>query len=79
MDVWHWTPFVTLTLLAGLLAIPKEPIEAASVDGANRVQMYRYLILPMLLPVILITVFYTSYGFTKKHGRCLYVNKWWSR
>ena len=57
MDVWHWTPFVTLTLLAGLLAIPKEPIEAASVDGANRVQMYRYLILPMLLPVILITVF----------------------
>jgi multiple sugar transport system permease protein len=57
MDIWHWTPFVTLTLLAGLLAIPKEPIEAASVDGANRVQMYRYLILPMLLPVILITVF----------------------
>ena len=57
MEIWHWTPFVTLTLLAGLLAIPKEPIEAASVDGANRVQMYRYLILPMLLPVILITVF----------------------
>jgi multiple sugar transport system permease protein len=57
MDVWHWTPFVTLTLLAGLLAIPKEPVEAASVDGANRFQMYRYLILPMLLPVILITVF----------------------
>lgn len=57
MDIWHWTPFVTLTLLAGLLAIPKEPVEAASVDGANRFQMYRYLILPMLLPVILITVF----------------------
>ena len=57
MDVWHWTPFVTLTLLAGLLAIPREPIEAASVDGANTFQMYRYLILPMLLPVILITVF----------------------
>ena len=57
MDVWHWTPFVTLTLLAGLLAIPKEPIEAASVDGASRFQMYRYLIFPMLMPVILITVF----------------------
>jgi multiple sugar transport system permease protein len=57
MDVWHWTPFVTLTLLAGLLAIPREPIEAASVDGANTFQMYRFLIIPMLLPVILITVF----------------------
>ncbi|MEZ4583262.1 MAG: ABC transporter permease subunit [Caldilineaceae bacterium] len=41
MDIWHWTPFVTLTLLAGLTALPKEPMEQALVDGANRWQVLR--------------------------------------
>ena len=57
MDIWHWTPFVTLTLLAGLTAVPKEPLEQAQVDGANRWQVYRYLVIPMIMPVILTTVF----------------------
>jgi len=57
MDIWHWTPFVTLTLLAGLSALPKEPLEQALVDGANRWQIYRYLTIPMIMPVILTTVF----------------------
>jgi multiple sugar transport system permease protein len=57
MDIWHWTPFVTLTLLAGLTAVPKEPLEQALVDGANRWQIYRYLVIPMIMPVILTTVF----------------------
>lgn len=57
MDIWHWTPFVTLTLLAGLTAMPKEPLEQALVDGANRWQVYRYLTIPMMMPVILTTVF----------------------
>ena len=57
MDIWHWTPFVTLTLLAGLTAMPKEPLEQALVDGANRWQIYRYLTIPMIMPVILTTVF----------------------
>jgi multiple sugar transport system permease protein len=57
MDIWHWTPFVTLTLLAGLTALPKEPLEQALVDGANRWQIYRYLTIPMIMPVILTTVF----------------------
>jgi multiple sugar transport system permease protein len=57
MDIWHWTPFVTLTLLAGLTAVPKEPLEQALVDGANRWQIYRYLTIPMIMPVILTTVF----------------------
>ena len=52
MDIWHWTPFVTLTFLAGLTALPKEPLEQAQIDGANRWQIFRHLILPMLRPVI---------------------------
>lgn len=57
MDIWHWTPFVTLVMLAGLSAIPKEPLEQALVDGANRWQTLRYLTIPLMMPVILTTVF----------------------
>lgn len=57
MDIWHWTPFVTLTFLAGLGTIPKEPLEQARVDGANRWQIFRYLTIPMMMPVILTTLF----------------------
>jgi len=57
MDIWHWTPFVTLTLLAGLTSFPKEPFEAAKVDGANRWQVLRYVSLPLLTPVILTMLF----------------------
>ncbi len=57
MDIWHWTPFVTLTMLAGLTALPREPVEAAQVDGANRWQIFRHITLPLMRPVILTTVF----------------------
>jgi multiple sugar transport system permease protein len=57
MDIWHWTPFVTLTILAGLLAMPKEPQEQAMVDGANRLQIFRHLTIPMMMPILLTTVF----------------------
>lgn len=57
MDIWHWTPLVTLTLLAGLSALPKDPFEQAQIDGANRFQVFWYVTLPMLKPVILATVF----------------------
>lgn len=57
MDIWHWTPFVTLTILAGLLALPKEPQEQAMVDGANRWQIFRHLTIPMMMPILLTTIF----------------------
>lgn len=57
MDLWHWTPLVTLTLLAGLSAMPKEPFEQAQVDGANKFQIFWHITLPMLRPVLLTTVF----------------------
>jgi multiple sugar transport system permease protein len=57
MDVWHWTPLVTLTLLAALSSLPKEPFEQAQIDGANRLQVFWYVTLPLLKPAILATVF----------------------
>lgn len=50
-DTWQWTPFVFVVLLAALEGVPREPIEAALVDGANRRQVFRYVILPQLIPV----------------------------
>ena len=57
MDVWHWTPLVTLTLLAALSSLPREPFEQAQIDGASRFQIFRHVTLPMLKPAILATVF----------------------
>jgi multiple sugar transport system permease protein len=52
IDVWQWTPFITLALFAGLQALPVTPFRAAAVDGASAWQTFRYLTLPMLLPLI---------------------------
>jgi multiple sugar transport system permease protein len=57
MDIWHWTPLVTLTLLAALLSLPKEPFEQAQIDGASRRQIFWHITLPMIRPAILATVF----------------------
>ena len=56
VDVWQWTPFVFLVLLAGLQAIPQEPYEAALVDGSTPWQTFRYVTLPLLKPAILIAL-----------------------
>ncbi len=49
-DVWQWTPFMFLILLAGLQAIPRDYIEAARVDGASRWQLFRHVLFPLLAP-----------------------------
>lgn len=55
VDIWQWTPFFILILLAGLQALPREPLEAAAVDGAGGWEVLRSIKLPLLLPLILIT------------------------
>ncbi|MCM0018855.1 MAG: sugar ABC transporter permease [Tagaea sp.] len=55
VNVWHWTPFCYLLLLAGLQALPQDAIEAARVDGATAWQEFRYVTLPMMLPAIAVT------------------------
>ena len=56
VDIWEWTPMVTLIVLAGLASLPNEPYEAALVDGASELQVLRYITLPLLLPTIMIAV-----------------------
>jgi len=56
VDVWQWTPMITLIVLAGLAGLSDEPFEAARVDGASELQTLRYLTLPMIMPVILTAV-----------------------
>jgi multiple sugar transport system permease protein len=55
VDVWMWTPFVMIVLTAALATLPGEPFRAAQIDGASRWQVFRYLTLPMLMPVLLVT------------------------
>lgn len=55
-DIWQWTPFMVLIMLAGLRSLPKEPFEAAAIDGANAFQAFRRLTLPMLSKVIAVAV-----------------------
>lgn len=56
VDVWQWTPFMFLVLLAGLQAIPQEPYEAALIDGSSAWQTFRHVTLPLLQPAILIAL-----------------------
>lgn len=57
MDIWHWTPLVTLTLLAGLSTVPDEPLEQARIDGAGEWRIFWDIVLPFMKPVVLTTVF----------------------
>ncbi len=56
VDVWQWTPFMFLILLAGLQAIPQEPYEAALIDGSSAWQTFRHVTLPLLKPAILVAL-----------------------
>ncbi len=55
-DVWQWTPFMVLIMLAGLRALPREPFEAASIDGASSLQSFVFLTLPMMSKIIALAV-----------------------
>jgi multiple sugar transport system permease protein len=54
VDTWEMTPFIILVLLAGLSALPGDLYEAARIDGASRWQEFRYITLPLLLPILLL-------------------------
>jgi multiple sugar transport system permease protein len=56
VDVWHETSLMIVIILAGLTALPRDPIEAAAVDGANRWQAFWTVTLPLLMPVLLVAV-----------------------
>ena len=56
VDVWHWTSFMFLIFLAGVSSIPGELAEAAEVDGASPVQVFRHIVLPILKPTIVVAL-----------------------
>jgi multiple sugar transport system permease protein len=58
IEIWSSTPFVALVLLSGLQSLPKEPFEAAEVDGANFFFIVRRLMIPMLQPFILVVLLF---------------------
>ena len=56
IEVWNWTPFVFILMLAGLASMPREPVEAARVLGATRRQIFFHIQLPLLRPVIFLAL-----------------------
>jgi len=59
-DVWQNTPFVILVVYAGLQSVPVEPLEAAMVDGASRVQTLAHVVFPFLRPLVLFVLIIRS-------------------
>jgi trehalose/maltose transport system permease protein len=60
VDIWKTTPFVALLLLAGLQVIPSDVYEAATVDGANKIQQFFRITLPLLRPALLVTLIFRT-------------------
>ena len=60
VDIWKTTPFVALLLLAGLQVIPDDVYEAARIDGANWLQQFFRITLPLLRPAILVTLIFRT-------------------
>lgn len=60
VDVWKTTPFMALLLLAGLQVIPEDIYEAATVDGANRVQQFWTMTMPLLRPALLVALIFRT-------------------
>lgn len=60
VDIWKTTPFVALLLLAGLQVIPGDLYEAASVDGASKLQQFWRITLPLLRPAILVALIFRT-------------------
>src|SRR5215216_648829 len=71
-NIWRGIPFVAITLLAGLQTIPQSLYEAATLDGASRWQLFRYVTLPLLTPIIAIVMTF-SVLFTFTDFQLIYV------
>ena len=60
IHTWQWTPFAFLVFLASLNAMPQEPLESALLDTKTSWQRFRYVILPMLRPAIIIVLIFRT-------------------
>ncbi|WP_035531210.1 carbohydrate ABC transporter permease [Halobacillus kuroshimensis] len=62
MVFWRWVGYNTIIYLAGLQSIPKDLYEAATIDGAGKVQQFLHITIPLLKPFIVLTVFMSTVG-----------------
>lgn len=62
MVFWRWVGYNTIIYLAGIQSIPNDLYEAATIDGANKVQQLFYITIPMMKPFIILTVFTSTVG-----------------
>ncbi|GFE51900.1 binding-protein-dependent transport system inner membrane protein [Roseobacter cerasinus] len=60
VDIWHWTPFSFLLLLAAVESLPRDVTEAAKVDGATEWQRFRYVTFPLLIPALMMTFLFRA-------------------
>jgi multiple sugar transport system permease protein len=58
VDTWSWTPLVMIIILAGLAAMPGEPYEAATIDGAGPARMFFSITLPLLRPALMVALMF---------------------
>ena len=56
VEVWQWTPFIALIILAGLRSLPVDPFEAALIDGASSWQMFVHIVLPLIKPFLMVAL-----------------------
>jgi multiple sugar transport system permease protein len=55
-DIWEWTPLMFLILMAGLTSVPQNQVRAAVSLGARNLQIFRFLTIPLMKPIILIAI-----------------------
>jgi multiple sugar transport system permease protein len=55
-DVWQWTPFIFILALAAMQSLPRSALEAAEIDGATEWQKIWYIKIPLMMPVLIVTL-----------------------
>lgn len=60
VDTWEWTPLITLITVAGLAALPTEPLEASKIDGASAWQTFWFITFPLLRPAIMVALLFRA-------------------
>lgn len=60
VDIWQWTPFIILIVLAGLEAVPGNFYEAAKLEGATSWQVFRHITLPLIRPFVTVAVLFRA-------------------
>jgi multiple sugar transport system permease protein len=67
-DIWTGAPIVAVLVLAALLGMPEDPLEAARIDGASQLQVVRYIILPAIRPVLGFAVIFRTVDVFRQFG-----------